>query len=362
MGLVMQMENLPAQASLISRGCLLAVAMLLVSCSSIGPQTIERDRMDYGLTLNASIKQQLLGNIVRLRYLEAPVFVDVSSVINQYSLSGSVQAGFGFNNSFFGSDTGAVGAGGRWEDRPTITYSPISGKKFSESLLTPIPPEALFALVQSGWPTDLMFRLTVAKMNGLEDADPPKQANPQFRELLGVWSRLRDKRVIGLRRSLEENEKAKIILYVQPANIDEQTRKDLEFMHEVLGLVEETTEFTLSYGLIPSDINDIAVLTVSILDIMVGLARQVDAPQEHIDQGRTYPTFTDEGLGGPLFRVHSSKGKPEMPYVAIQERGYWFYIDDRDLITKRTFGVLQILLSLTDAGESAKGPVVSIGG
>ena len=46
----------------------------------------------------------------------------------------------------------------------------ISGRKFSESLMTPIPPESLFALVQSGWPPELMFRLTVSTMNGVEDA------------------------------------------------------------------------------------------------------------------------------------------------------------------------------------------------
>ena len=114
--------------------CLLLLTVLLTSCTSLGPRTIERDRMDYGLSLNTSIKQQLLGNIVRLRYMEAPVFVDVSSVINQYSLSGNVEAGLGFNNSFTGGDASTIGGAGRWEDRPTITYSPISGRKFSESL------------------------------------------------------------------------------------------------------------------------------------------------------------------------------------------------------------------------------------
>ena len=67
-------------------------------------------------------------------------------------------------------------------------------------------------------------------------------------------------------------------------------------------------------------------------------------------------------LGGPLLQVHSSLEEPDMAYVAIRGRGHWFYIDDRDLMSKRTFGVLQILLSLTDSGNAAKGPVVSIGG
>jgi len=342
--------------------CLLLLTVLLTSCTSLGPRTIERDRMDYGLSLNTSIKQQLLGNIVRLRYMEAPVFVDVSSVINQYSLSGNVEAGLGFNNSFTGGDASTIGGAGRWEDRPTITYSPISGRKFSESLLTPIPPEALFALVQSGWSPDLMFRLTIAKMNGVSDADPPLQADPRFRQMLSVWTRLRDTRVIGLRRGNKENEKARIVLYVNDVDLDEQTRADLSFLLETLGLRQGVKEFTLSYGLIANEPDAFAVLTVSILDMMVDLARLVDVPQHHIDEGRTFPTFVDTGMGGPLLQVHSSIEKPEMPYVAIRDRGYWFYIDDRDLMSKRTFGVVQILLSLTDPGEAAKGPVVSIGG
>jgi len=332
---------------------------LLVSCSSFGPSTIERDRMDYGLSLNTSIKQQLLGNIVRLRYMEAPIFVDVASVINQYSLSGNIDAGIGFSS---GNNTGSFGAGGRWEDRPTITYSPISGRKFSESLLTPIAPESLFALVQSGWSTELMFRLTVAQINGVVDANPPLQADPRFREMLSVWNRLREARIIALRRSSNLNEKAKIVLYVNDVELDEQTREDLLFLRDTLGLRKDVKEFTLSYGLISHDPDALVVLTLSILDMMVDLARLVDVPQQHIDEGRTFPTFVDTGLGGHLLKVHSSLEEPEMPYVAIRERGYWFYIDDRDLMSKRTFGVLQILLSLTDSGDAAKGPVLSIGG
>ena len=46
-----------------------------------------------------------------------------------------------------------------------------------------------------------MFRLAVAAMNGVEDAKRGKQADPGFRELVLAWSRLRDMRVIALRRS-----------------------------------------------------------------------------------------------------------------------------------------------------------------
>jgi hypothetical protein len=339
---------------------------VMTSCAGIGPRTIERDRLDYGLSISASIQQQLLGNIVRLRYMEAPVFVDVSSVINQYALTGTIQAGVGLNTSFLGDDSVSLGAGGQWEDRPTITYTPISGRKFSESLLTPVKPEALFALVQSGWPAELMFRLTVSVMNGVEDAvETPhyrKQADPRFRELLAVWTRLRQAGVIGMTRSEGEKSDAAIVLYVLPGRIDERTRDDVEFLRKTLELSPDASDFRLTYGLVPSGPHGISVLTRSIFDLLLSLAWQVDVPQLHIDEGRTASTFVDTGLGGPLFTVHHSENKPEDAFVAIKNRGYWFYIDDRDMVTKRTFGVLQILFSLTDAGKEARGPVLSIGG
>jgi hypothetical protein len=343
--------------------CLLA-ASVLTSCTSYGPRTIERDRMDYGLSINASIKQQLLGNIVRLRYMEAPVFVHVSSIINQYALSGNVQAGLGFNNSFSSGDTGTIGAGARWEDRPTITYSPISGREFSQNLMTPVRPESLFAMVQSGWPTELMFRLTINSVNGVEDAhESPhyrKQADPRFRELLTVVKRLERKGALGLKRSDLEHQGA-VILYVNNKDRSEQTRQDIDFFRTTLQLKPGLSEYKLVYGLVPAGDNEIAVLTSSVLDIMINLGWQVDVPQLHIDEGRTDSTFVDTALGGSLFHVHHSEEKPEDAYVAIKNRGFWFYIDDRDMITKRTFGVLQILLSLTESGEDAVGPVISIG-
>src|SRR5262249_46833467 len=40
-----------------------------------------------------------------------------------------------------------------------------------------------------------------------------------------------------------------------------------------------------------------------------------------------------------LFEVHACKGHkpPPYAYVAVPYRGYWYYIDDRDLASKETF-------------------------
>jgi hypothetical protein len=338
--------------------------LLLAACASVGPKTIPRDQFDYGTAIANSAKEQILFNVVRLRYVEAPVFVHVASVINQYSLEGDVAVGVGANTSISGDDTLTVGGSARYSDRPTITYTPISGQEFATSLLTPIPPEHLFALVQSGWRPDRILRLTVSSMNGIDNewAGPAqrRQADPRFTKLLRVWGRLRQARVIGLRRE-KGKEKARIILYQVDKELGDDVADDLAFLHETLDLDPNAKEYPLTYGLIPDEPNEIVVLTASIIEIMNELAWRIDVPPEHIEEGRTGTTFaTEDESVGPMIRVYYSEERPKQSYVAIRDRGHWFYIDDRDVNSKANFAILQILLSLTDAGEGARGPVVSI--
>ena len=54
---------------------------ILGACSSYGPQTMSRDQADYGRSVGDSWKNQMLANLVKLRYVDMPVFVEVG----QYS-------------------------------------------------------------------------------------------------------------------------------------------------------------------------------------------------------------------------------------------------------------------------------------
>src|SRR3974390_1941069 len=111
-----------------------AVLPVLFGCSTIGAPTIPRDRFDYTAAISDSWKRQMLFNMVKIRYGDAPVFMDVSSVISQYQISGAINVGATFNQQPATSSQN-LGAVGTYVDRPTITFTPILGDKFARSLM-----------------------------------------------------------------------------------------------------------------------------------------------------------------------------------------------------------------------------------
>ncbi len=58
--------------------------------------------------------------------------------------------------------------------------------------------------------------------------------------------------------------------------------------------------------------------------------------------------------------IHSQEERPEKAYVAVQHRGWWFYIGDDDQISKASFNLLNILCSLQSASAKGKSPVLTL--
>ena len=58
----------------------------------------------------------------------------------------------------------------------------------------------------------------------------------------------------------------------------------------------------------------------------------------------------------PRLAVSAREVRPHEPFVAVEYRGTWYWIDDRDYASKRVFSTLMLLLNLVD--KSAEGQLV----
>jgi hypothetical protein len=335
------------------------LTLMLISCKSVGPKYLPVDQFNFNTSISEASNEQLLMNLIRLRYSEPPVFLKVSSVINQYTRSGSVRAQGGLNNAIpTGANSAVVGGNMAWSNTPTITYIPISGREFSYSLLVPIPPASLLNMIQSGWPIDLVLNISTFAINGLRDdiARPSarRDADPEFVELLELWNILSKEGIIGARKGERD-------MLIFQTSYPAEYKDEVNRFKTLLKLDPDLTEYFISYGSIQESDDQIATLSGSIWEIMLNLAWQFDVPPEHIASGRTDLAFhSSNGKSLPPLQILYSKEKPDNAFVSVYQHNYWFYINADDRNSKRNFSFLKLLLSLAESTTESKGPIVTV--
>jgi hypothetical protein len=307
----------------------------------------------------------MLFNMVKIRYGDAPVFLDVSSVISQYQLGGALSLGgtFNFNPS---SQSGNLGWSGAYVERPTITYTPIMGDKFARSMMSPIPPPAILSLIQAGYPVDLVFRLMVQEINGVRNRfggeGRAQSAEPEFYSLIEKMRTIQSHGAIGMRFTRKEKEEAAFMV------IQGQRDPTIEGLstevRKILGLDPQAREFSVVYGAISRDNKEIAILTRSILEVIIDLSADIEVPAAHVEEKRVGPTHVEEAVKSgkilPLVRIHSSSEKQKDAFVSIQYRDTYFWIDDRDLRSKKLFSFLMFIFTLVETGEKGTAPIVTV--
>jgi hypothetical protein len=346
------------------------VAVLLITgCTHIGPKTVPRDRFDYNTAIADSWKEQTLLNIVKLRYADMPLFVEVASIVNGYTVEGSVNLGGTVSSTdAVQGDFFSLGTTGKYTDRPTITYAPITGQQFNKSFMTPIRPEAILFLMQSGWPVDMIFPITVDSINGLRSrvaaGRNTREGDPEFYRVIALLRKIQQSGAVGMRIVKGKDKKETTVMFFHRKNITPEIEATLQKVSRLLGLRPGAKEVQVTYGLIPGSDREIAMLTRSMLHIMVDLATQIDVPPQHVEEGQTIPSLIDIGSSDekiePLIKVHSSPKQPKDAFTAVQYEDHWFWIDKRDFKSKRTFAFLMILFSLTETGGREGLPLVTI--
>ena len=347
----------------------LVAILWFTGCTHIGPQNVPRDRFDYNTAISDSWKEQTLLNIVKLRYADMPLFVEVASVVSGYTLEGSVNLGGTVSSeSAVQGDFFSLGTAGKYTDRPTITYVPITGSKFNESFMSPIPPKSILFLLQSGWPADMIFPIAVDSINGLRSRVAAgvnqRLGDPDFYRVVVLLREIQKSGSVGMRVIKETDQKQTTVLFFHGRNIDPETVALIAEFKHLLGLDPEKKELTVTYGPVQQNNQEMALLTRSTLQIMLTLANQIDVPAEHVADGRTIPSLSPpesaEEKVGQLINIKSGIDKPEYAFTAVKYEDHWFWIDKRDFRSKRTLAFLMIVFSLTETGGNESLPLVTI--
>ena len=342
------------------------LAIAAAGCASLGPSVVVRDRSDYLNSIADSWKEQTLLNIVRLRYGDAPSFLEISSLVSSYSVGGQANAGAVVEG---GSPwtTGTVSGFLSYQDRPTITYSPVLGDKLAKNLLRPIPPEGVFQLIQAGFPADSVLLVTVRALNGVRNQSLSggmvQPADPEFYPLLDALRRLQLAGSVGLR--LEKRGTDNVGYLILAEGRSPQTEQDLNLVMRTLRLKPgKSGEFVITFSAVPRTDAELAVLSRSMMEVLIELSGGVEVPAKDVSQGRTLASarsdLAAEPRERPLVRIHSGPSAPVHAFAAVRYRDAWYWIDDSDFASKRMYTTLMLFFSMAESGAPAQIPALTI--
>jgi len=345
---------------------LLLVASSMAGCASMGPGSVTRDRFDYTAAVAESWKSQLLLNLVKIRYGDVPVFLDVGQIVAGYSLQRQVSASAGVNVPQ--PVTGALGLGaqGLFNDSPTITYAPLAGPRFARSLMMPFPPASILNVVQAGFPVDVVFRLSVQSVNGVDnrraDVGHVRPANPEFYTLLQNLRRIQTSGDVGVRA--QPGDKGEMLTLVFRPHLPAAIEHALRNVATVLGLDPSAREYRVIYGTVPGGDKEIAILSRSMFEVLSDISANISVPEAHVIARRVGPTpeaqLGPEGAIPPLIRIASSVERPPDAFVATPYRGHWFSIDDRDAGSKNVFSFIMFLFTFVETESKEAAPILTI--
>ncbi len=350
------------------RLCLvLGVAVWLTGCKHLGPKTIAVDRFDYSTAIADSWKQQTLLNIIRMRYMDLPVFVDVASIVSGYSMetSGSVGGQISSTDAIQGNSL-LLGASGKFTDRPTITYVPMTGENFLRGLVTPIDPKNIFFMIQAGYSADFLLGLTVESLNGVRNrsaaAGAVREADPEFVRALALLRDVQAAGALGVRVEEEPAKRSTGVLFFRRDEVPGEIVEKIMEIRRLLKLPADQHKFMLTYSPVGGATNELAVNSRSMLQIMQAFATYMDVPEAHL-QDRSAPpaleSVTPE-IQRDGVRIYSGKDEPADAFAAVHYRGHWFWIKQEDWRTKRALTAVMFFFTLADTGGSEKLPLITI--
>jgi hypothetical protein len=343
------------------------LVVLAAGCSIVCPASIRSVRPEYSIAVQQTNNEEVLLNLVRLRYRDTPMFLKTASITTSFTFEAFGQA----STTVVPSNSDLYSAVGRvtYAEQPTISYAPLQGEAYVTQLFEPIELETLMLLSHSGWSIERLLRVAVQSINGIPNAPTASGPTPdqapeyeQFMEVAGLFRKMQQNRDAVLGDDTEGREGG-IKLRILPG------ASDREHVQQLLAelKLENLPTYNVAEDVARGGGDTIAVVTRSMMGCLYYLSHGVDGPSVDRDDGRVTITLDSEenefdwsGMLDTIMRVRSSTDRPDRPYVAVPYRGSWFYLEDTDLDSKSTFTLLTQLLEFQSSEVPATGPVLTI--
>jgi hypothetical protein len=362
-----------------------------------GPKQLEKGHVAYNTAVKQAADEELLLNIVRMRYVETLDFMAITSISSQLELAGTLGARGG--NDTLAGNAGAMGHGSLgWSTRPTFSFIPQRGMSFAKKLVEPVDPDTIAYLVAADWDFKMLLLLLARRINNIDNE--LGLPSPEFLEMTDHLQRLQisNQLFVGFVPETETVSDPIAVVRVSGTDLVEaakagyrfsqagsagpfvltQTRmrpvlaldaasEDARSVERLLRLRPGESYYNLSagtdLGAPRADRTSITIRTGSLLRSLMYLAQGVEVPEQHITDGLTAPEFPPGSQGTTLegfFQMRWSKKQPG-DRLAVEFRDHWFYIADSDIDSHFTFFHLSELFRLGLAESAAqKGPVLTL--
>lgn len=361
----------------------LMLAATLTGCAAMGPGTISANRPAYNTAVQQTNDQELLLNLVRIRYRDTLYFTSVERIAASQEFGQSLGASAlaaTTNNSFvippsapgpaisnLLTRTFTLGPASITSyEKPTVFYAPLEGEKFVRQMMTPMNPDLLLLLIKSGWSLDRVFSVGVQEMNGLKNAPTATGTTPSrepefhdFREAVKLLRALQREQLLELVKPA--GAEGIELRFIRSAAQREETVQ----LKKLLGLSAKRERFQILSGSDNASPETIVLSTRPLLSALTYLSQGVDVPAADIKAGKVRQTVRNSGetfdwqeLLEGVFHVQVSDNRPEDASVVVPYRGSYFYIADNDLESKSTFVLLTQLMALHSSPPSP-GPAMS---
>ena len=356
-------------------------ALLLGGCQTakVGPKALRTFQGAYNEAITMNKDEQLLQNIVRLRYRDNPVFVEVNKITQTNDMANSGSLGFdkiitAGDGKYTGTVKSALGASGK--NQSLIDFGELKGKDFVQKLLTPIQRPIVMSMLESGWRPERIFNLCVQRVNSLYNAQsaggPTPHFAPEYKRFYRwteLLTRLYRAHILDFGEKPETNFSD---LYMK-INDNPVFKKEISEFKALAGLDPNGNWFKLKDNFADMGPSKITIRCRTLLSMLFFLSQGVEVPKKDQEAGLV---TTTKNLDGSIFdwtdisrrlltvlcSESSHKMRPEGAYVACRYRNKWFYIRDNDSESKATFLLMSQIFTLQSASYKKSEPTLVIAG